>query len=96
MKVGSYFFFFSYPKMNNFFYFYFFIKQKETLITAKQCEDTKLSEESRRHWHEISIQACVFDRLEKEVSFFFHFDSFSVYCDTCTYLINYFFCYRVC
>lgn len=40
---------------------------KETLITAKQCEDTKLSEESRRHWHEISIQACVFDRLEKEV-----------------------------
>lgn len=90
MKVGSY-FFFSYPKMKFFFYFYFFIKQKETLITAKQCEDTKLSEESRRHWHEISIQACVFDRLEKEVSFlgfFFHFNSFN--------LINYFFCYKEC
>ncbi|GAB1605438.1 nardilysin isoform X2 [Argonauta hians] len=40
---------------------------KESLITAKKLEDTKLSEESKRCWHEIFYQMYVFDRLEKEV-----------------------------
>ncbi|CAI9736667.1 nardilysin isoform X2 [Octopus vulgaris] len=40
---------------------------KESLITAKKCEDTKLAEEARRHWHEIFYQIYVFNRLEKEV-----------------------------
>lgn len=40
----------------------------ESLITAKQTEDTNLGEEAARHWWEIYNQLYLFDILEKEIA----------------------------
>ena len=43
------------------------ILQVQSVITAKQVEDTQLGDETNRFWQEILDRYYVFDRQEKEV-----------------------------